>query len=173
MTDTLADVACLVAAFSYALGGMYGRRFKSLPPLQVATGQLTGATLIILPAATLIDRFWDLPVLGLAGCGALAGIVLLCTVLAYILYFRILAVSGATNLMLVTFMLPLNAPFLGSLALGEPIGKAGLAGMVLIGSGLPAIDGRLLGHFRRRQRPRRAPLATHRRSGRHASADRI
>ncbi len=69
---------------------------------------------------------------------------MLCTVLAYILYFRTLAVSGATNLMLVTFLLPLAALLLGNLVLGERIGWPSLAGMALIGAGLAAIDGRLL-----------------------------
>ena len=74
---------------------------------------------------------------------ALAGIALLSTALAYMLYFRILATVGATNLLLVTFLLPISALLLGVLALGETITAGALFGMLLVGAGLAAIDGRL------------------------------
>jgi drug/metabolite transporter (DMT)-like permease len=139
-----ADAGCLLAALSYAVGGLYARRLRGVSPMQMATGQLIGATLIMLPVAAVFDRFWELPLPGAATCGAMAGIVLLCTVLAYILYFRILAVSGATNVMLVTFLLPVNALLLGFLVLGEQVRWASLVGVALIGAGLAAIDGRVL-----------------------------
>jgi len=154
----MADAACLLAALSYAFGGIYARRLRGVTPMQMATGQLMGATAIMLPLATIFDRFWALPMPGAATWGAMAGIVVLCTVLAYILYFRILAASGATNVMLVTFLLPLNAVLLGNLVLGEPIRAASVAGMVLIGGGLAAIDGRLL--RRRKKSPATLPVAT-------------
>jgi drug/metabolite transporter (DMT)-like permease len=69
---------------------------------------------------------------------------MLSTVLAYFLYFRILASAGATNLMLVTFLIPVSAILLGVLVLGEQLEPQHLAGMALIGAGLAAIDGRLL-----------------------------
>ncbi len=150
------DLACLAAAFSYALAGIYGRRFRGLPPLQIATGQLTGATLVMLPLAALVDRFWLLPMRGVRTWEALAAIAVLCTVLAYILYFRILATSGATNLLLVTFLLPASALLLGALFLGEHVPPRAYGGMALIGAALAAIDGRMWRAIRRPVIARRA-----------------
>lgn len=150
--DSYGEVACLLAAVSYALAGIYGRRFRGLPPLHVATGQITCAAALTLPIAAVTEKFWTLPMPSLAAWGAFGGIAFLCTALAYILYFRILASAGATNLLLVTILLPVSALLLGSLVLGEQITVAAVAGMALIGAGLVAIDGRLLMVLR----PRRA-----------------
>jgi drug/metabolite transporter (DMT)-like permease len=144
------EAACLLAALSYAFAGIYGRRFRGLPSLHVATGQVTGATLVMLPIAAAVDHFWTLPMPGVQVWAAFGGIALLCTVLAYILYFRILAAAGATNLLLVTFLLPVTALALGHVVLGEPIKPAAIAGMALIAMGLAAIDGRVAGLLRQR-----------------------
>jgi drug/metabolite transporter (DMT)-like permease len=85
MSESLpGEAACLLAALFYAFAGIYGRRFKGLPPLQVATGQITGATLVMVPVAAVTERFWTLPLPSGTVWGAFAGIALLCTVLAYI-----------------------------------------------------------------------------------------
>ena len=138
------EAACLMAALSYAIGGQFARRLQRMPPMQVATGQLTASTLVVLPLAAILDRFWLLPAPAAGTWAALAGIALLCTALAYILFFRIMATAGATNAMLVTFLLPVSALLLGWLFLGEPIPMRAYAGMALIGAGLAAIDGRVL-----------------------------
>ena len=75
---------------------------------------------------------------------AMAGLALFCTTLAYILYFRLLATAGATNALLVTFLIPITAILLGALFLDEQLESRHFAGMALIGAGLAAIDGRLL-----------------------------
>ena len=141
--QVLAELAILGAAFSYALAGIYGRRFQATPPLVTALGQVSASTLMMLPLALLIDRPWSLPAPGLATLGALAGSALLSTALAYVIYFRILATAGATNLMLVTFLIPVSALILGTTILGELLTSGQLAGMALIGLGLATIDGRL------------------------------
>jgi drug/metabolite transporter (DMT)-like permease len=74
---------------------------------------------------------------------AIVGLATLSTALGYILYFRILATAGATNLLLVTFLIPVSAIVLGASVLGEALGPQQLGGMALIGAGLAAIDGRL------------------------------
>ena len=66
------------------------------------------------------------------------------TAFAYFLYFRILASAGATNLLLVTFLIPISAILLGTAFLSEALLPRQIAGMALIGLGLAAIDGRLL-----------------------------
>lgn len=144
------EAACLLAALSYAFAGIYGRRFKGLPSLHAATGQLTAATMIILPIAAVTERFWALPMPNAGVWEALGSIALLCTVLAYILYFSILATAGATNLLLVTFLLPVSALLLGCLALGEHVEPASVLGLGIIGAGLAAIDGRPIAALRAR-----------------------
>lgn len=142
--ETLAQIAVLTAAMTYAFASLFGRRFKGLPPTIVACGQVTCSTLLLIPLVLVVDRPFDLALPGHATWASLLGIGILSTALAYILYFKILALAGATNLMLVTFLIPISALLLGSLFLGEIITRAQLAGMALIGAGLALIDGRLL-----------------------------
>lgn len=136
------EALCLLAALSYGLGIVYGRRFKGLPAIKIATGQLSAATVIILPFAA-TEHFWTLPMPSLQIWAALAGISLLCTVVAYILFFQILARAGATNVALVTLLLPIVALVLGYFALGEKTYLTSLIGMALISASLAVIDGRL------------------------------
>ncbi len=71
------------------------------------------------------------------------------TAIAYVLYFRILATAGATNLLLVTFLIPVSAILLGAAVLGETLEPGHFAGMAMIGAGLACIDGRPLRRLRR------------------------
>ena len=139
-----AQLMCLAGALSYAFAGIYGRRFHAMgvPPLATATGQVVASSLILLPLVMVVDRPWTLPPPGLATIGALVGVAAISTALAYVLYFRILATAGATNLLLVTFLIPVSAILLGTLFLGEVLLPRHVAGMALIGAGLAAIDGR-------------------------------
>ncbi len=138
-------VAVLAAAFSYSLAGVFGRRFQSLgvTPVVTAAGQVTASTLVLMPISLLIDRPWQLEWPGLEVAASLVALAALSTALAYILYFRLLAVAGATNLLLVTFLVPVSAILLGSAVLGEVLTLGHIAGMALIGTGLAAIDGRI------------------------------
>ena len=103
-----------------------------------------------LPLALVVERPWQFDP-GALTWAALLGVALLSTALAYVIYFRILASAGATNLLLVTFLIPVSALFLGVAMLGERPGASAFAGLALILAGLAAVDGRLL-----RLRPRRA-----------------
>ena len=142
--DVAGEIACLCAALTYGFAGIYGRRFKGIPALKVATGQITGSTLVLIPLTALIDHPWTLPMPSAHAFEAWVGIAVFSTALAYMIYFRILAVAGATNLMLVTFLLPISALILGVSFLGETITLQAIGGMALIGVGLAAIDGRLV-----------------------------
>ncbi|WP_322107676.1 DMT family transporter [Dongia mobilis] len=75
--------------------------------------------------------------------GAIIGLALLSTALAYVIFFRILRRAGSTNLSLVTLLIPVSALLLGVLFLGEVVEPHHLVGMGLIGSGLVILDGRL------------------------------
>ncbi|MBL6941350.1 MAG: EamA family transporter, partial [Rhodospirillales bacterium] len=75
---------------------------------------------------------------------------LLSTSVAYLIYFHILAKAGATNLLLVTFLVPVSALLLGILILDEQLSNHAIIGMALIFSGLACVDGRLFRLFKRR-----------------------
>lgn len=152
-TDALRDIGlyaraqfmCLAGAVSYAFAGIYGRRFREMgiTPMGTATGQVIASSLILLPLVMLVDRPWTIPPPSPVAIGALIGVAAISTALAYVLYFRILATAGATNLLLVTFLIPASAILLGTLFLGEVLLPRHYAGMALIGIGLATIDGRL------------------------------
>ena len=141
----LAQAAVLAAALSYAFAGVFGRRFRAMgiDPIVTAAGQVTGSSLVMFPLALLVDRPWTLVAPAGEVWAAVIGLAVLATAVAYILYFHLLAVAGAVNLLLVTFLIPVSAILLGVGILGEPITGPELIGMGLIGAGLSLIDGRL------------------------------
>jgi drug/metabolite transporter (DMT)-like permease len=148
--SVLAQVSVLTAAVFYALAGVYGRRFKrmGIDPILTATGQVTASALMLFPIAMLIDQPWTLPVPALPAWAAIIGSATLSTALGYVLYFRILSTAGATNLLLVTLLIPVSAIIMGAVGLGERLDVRQFAGLVLIGTGLAAIDGRCLPRLR-------------------------
>lgn len=156
-TGILPELACLVAAFVYACAGVYGRRFARMgvPPLMTAAGQVTASTALLLLLALAADRPWTLAFPSSGTLAAILALAAFSTALGYVLYFRILATAGATNLLLVTFLIPVSAILLGALVLGERLEARHFGGMALIGLGLAAIDGRLLNL---RGTPRAEPL---------------
>lgn len=143
-TNVVAQLMCLAGAISYAFAGIFGRRFRAMgiTPITTATGQVIASSILLLPLMLIIDQPWTLPTPSMAAIGALIGVASLSTALAYILYFRILSTAGATNLLLVTFLIPVSAIILGVLFLNESLQHKHIVGMVLIGIGLAAIDGR-------------------------------
>ena len=140
-----AQMMILAGAASYAFAGIFGRRFKAMgvSPMATATGQVIASSVILLPLVLMIDRPWTLPAPGWDAIAALIGVAAISTAFAYFLYFRILATAGATNLLLVTFLIPISAILLGTAFLSEALLPRQMAGMALIGLGLSLIDGRL------------------------------
>ena len=76
------------------------------------------------------------------------GTAILSTALGYLIYFRVLARAGATNVLLVTFLIPVSAILLGTLILGEQLATRHIVGMAAIALGLAAIDGRAMRLYR-------------------------
>ena len=141
---------CLAAAFSYGLSALVARRLLSnSPPLGTATFQMLASAAMMLPVAAVVERPWQLPMPGAATWLAVIGLAVMSTALAYIVFFQILRRSGATNVMLVTLLIPVTAILLGYLVLGESISLREIAGALVIGSALLLIDGRVLNFFRR------------------------
>ena len=146
----IGQVAVLGGAFSYALAAIYGRRFKKIDPVVVATGMLCGSTIMMIPMTFIVEQPWNLAP-GMITWAAILGLSVISTSLAYIIYFRILATSGPTNLLLVTFIIPVIAILLGVMVLGEKLGWNVFGGMTLIFLGLIAIDGRMIPKFGRKK----------------------
>lgn len=137
------------ASLSYALAFVVAKRIEGLAPQQMAAGQLTASTLIMLPVALFAHGGGGVAEASGGAWSAVLSLALVSTAFAYILYFRILAAAGATNASLVTLIVPASAVLLGAVFLGERLEAFEIGGMGLIAAGLVVIDGRLL---RRRSR---------------------
>ena len=148
--DFWAQLCALGAALSYGFASVFGRRFRELKvdPVMVATGQVTMSSLVLWPIALWIDGPQDILGLSFNAAASMFGLAVLCTSFAYIVYFLILERAGATNISLVTFLMPISAIILGVLVLGESILIKEIIGMTLIGLGLAIIDGRLFQRLR-------------------------
>lgn len=138
----------VVAAISYGLAATYGKRFRGIAPPVTAAGQLTAATLLVLPVSLVADSPWQLPLPPLPAVLAVLALALLSTAYGYILFFRIMAAAGATNTSLVTLLVPPSAILAGMLFLGERLTPLGMLGMALVLMGLVVLDGRVFARFR-------------------------
>ena len=138
-----AQAAVLLATVSYGYAGVYGKRFKGIDPILVAAGQLAASTVMMaaymLASGTLTDFALPSPTV----IWSLVGLALPCTAFAYVLFFTILSRAGATNVSLVTFLVPVSGVLLGIAFLGESLSPWHIGGMALIGLGLLILDGRL------------------------------
>ena len=102
----------------------------------------------MLPVALITDAPWTLPLPGLPFWAATGAIAVFSTSLAYYLYFQLLESAGASNSLLVTFLIPIGAVFLGGAFLGERFSLNQAAGVGLIAMGLVLLDGRILRGFK-------------------------
>lgn len=144
MSNMIGKLSCLAASIIYAFSAIYGKRFRGMDPVKTATGQITASTFMLFPIVLIFEHPWTLPMPALHVWGAIIGISLFSTVFAYILFFRILASAGATNAQLVTFLIPICALLLSWGVLNETIKFQSILGMIIIGLGLAAIDGRIV-----------------------------
>jgi drug/metabolite transporter (DMT)-like permease len=146
----LGILLCLAAALSYGVSALVARRLPpDVPPLGAATFQMLASAAMMIVVAGVVERPWGLPMPGVTTWLAVIGLAALSTALAYIVFFRILRRSGATNVMLVTLLIPVTAILLGVLVLGETISLREIVGALVIGGALLLIDGRALKFFQR------------------------
>ncbi len=117
--------------------------------MATATGQLIGSAVLLFPVAMLVEQPWENSMPSSAAVLSLLGMVTFSTALAYFLYFRILSTAGATNIALVTLLIPPFAIILGVMFLEEILTLQQFAGMLIIAAGLAAIDGRIFRLFKR------------------------
>ena len=126
----LGTLACVGATLCYALSTTWLKKYGgNVAPLPLSAASLVVASCVVapfLPAVPAAAAFTPLVLL------ALAGISLLCSAIAYLLYFRLIADIGPTRTLTVAFLIPLFAVLWGSLFLGEELGAGTLAGGLLI-----------------------------------------
>jgi len=142
-TNVLAELACLVAAASYGFGAVYSRRVRGVPPVMMAAGQLTMSTVLLLPVVLLFDHPGAFLTASRTAIWAMTSLALLSSALAYLIYFHLIARAGATNALIVTFLVPVSAILLGVVLLNEILEVRQFVGMMAIFVGVAAIDGRV------------------------------
>lgn len=141
----LGQLSVISAVICYSYATIYGRKFYSrgLPATAVASGQLNLAAITTAPIALALERPWNIRSLSQNSIGALVGLSVISTALAYLIFFKLLEASGATNTNLVTLLIPVTATLLCTAFLGEELEFEHLAGMTVIALGLLITDGRL------------------------------
>jgi drug/metabolite transporter (DMT)-like permease len=153
---SLGQMAVVAGTVSYACAAVWARaRLKGLSPVVAAAGMLTGAALMMGPLAVAVEgrpSFALSPVTWVA----IGYIALVATAFAYLLYYRVLAMAGSANLLLVTLIIPPVAILLGAWARGEALTSHAFAGFAMLTAGLLVLDGRVL---RRPRGARRADSA--------------
>ena len=151
---SLAQLAVIGGTLSYAIAAAWARKtLAGLAPQVAAAGMLTGASVLILPAALLIDGTPSWPTLPQT-YAAIGYFAVLGTALAYLLYYRVLAQAGSGNAMLVTLLIPPVAIVLGAVVLDERLGPAAFAGFALLALGMVILDGRVLSRQQHRDHQR-------------------
>ncbi len=143
---SVAQLAVLGASLSYALAGAWGRiASRGVEPLVAAAGMLTGSSLLMVPAAWLVDGApasgWGWPT-----WAALAYLAVICSAVAYLLFYRLLRRVGAGNTSLVTLMIAPVAILLGAAVYGEALPPRAYAGFGVLALGLGVLDGRIGRH---------------------------
>ena len=144
------QIAVLTATFCYAVSSIYSKRFKDwdVPPVITATMQALLGAILLLPLTLVLEQPWQAQLSTLWTPVAVVCLGVICSALAYLLFFRILANAGAVNLMLVALLIPVSACLLAAIFLGERLAGGDLLGMLIIFAGLLIIDGRLVPKLR-------------------------
>jgi len=139
---SLAQLAVIGGTVAYAVAGVWARKnLVGMPPQLAAAGMLTGATVIMLPLVYFVEGLptFDLHPRTLLAIGYYA---VIATATAYLLYYRVLAMAGSGNLMLVTLLVAPVAITLGTVVLSEKLSANALIGFVILAVGLIILDGR-------------------------------
>ena len=151
---SLAQLACVAAAFCYGSAGSWARaRLGHLEPRVAATGMLTASSLMMLPLTLLFEGSISFDLMPQTWA-AIAYYSIVATGGAFLLYYSILAKAGAGNLMLVTLLVAPIAIVIGAVVLGEALHPRHYAGFALLALGLAVLDGRVLSLLGSRRRNR-------------------
>lgn len=150
----IAIAAALLAALSYSIASTWARTAKSVEPFANAHGSMWAATLLVIPALPFFPSPAE-PTIGIMGAALALGV--LCSGIAYIIYFRLIQDVGPTSALTVTFLNPLFGILWGALFLGEVVGWHTVAGAAIVILGTALVTGFRPGFLARRavavQRP--------------------
>jgi drug/metabolite transporter (DMT)-like permease len=136
VSSAVAIGACLVATLFYGWSASFAKRhLTGVPPLAIAAGSQVSATVVLLVPAL---AWWPASSPGPSAWGAALALAVICTALAYVLYFRLIAHIGPARTISVTFLIPVFAVLWGGLFLGESVtlAMAGGCAVVLLGTSL-------------------------------------
>jgi drug/metabolite transporter (DMT)-like permease len=135
-------IAIIGSAVSIGLALVYTQKnLLGMPPLVAPTGQIITAVILLTPLSLIVDKPFSLPMPSLTAIGALLLITILSTVVAFILYFRIIEKVTATEISLTTYLNPVIAAILGVIILGETFGPSTFVGSSLIIIGAAVVNG--------------------------------
>jgi drug/metabolite transporter (DMT)-like permease len=135
----LAFGACILAPACYGLAGVYIRkRATGVPPMAMAGGSLLAAGLVMLP---LLFIFPPRAAVSLPVAGITVGFALLCSAVAYVIYYRLIAQAGATSALTVTLLVPIFAMVWELAFLGERITATMVGGAAVVLAGTFLIAG--------------------------------
>ena len=134
----LAIAAALLASFNYGVASTYAKSAKKVDPFANAHGSMWGAALLVLPALLFFPSH-SAPTIGIMGAVLALGV--LCSGVAYLMYFRLIADVGPTSALTVTFLTPLFGILWGTLFLGEIVGWYTVAGAAIVIVGTALVTG--------------------------------
>jgi drug/metabolite transporter (DMT)-like permease len=134
----VAVVAALAAAFCYGVASNYARSAKSIAPFANAHGSMWASALLVLPALPFFPPSGQ-PTIGVTGAVVALGV--LCSGIAYLLYFRLIEEVGPTSALTVTFLNPVFGILWGALFLGEVVGWYTVVGAAIVLAGIALVTG--------------------------------
>jgi drug/metabolite transporter (DMT)-like permease len=134
----IALVAALAAALSYSIASLYARTAKSVEPFANAHGSMWASSLLVLPVLPFFPATGQ-PTITVAGAVIALGV--LCSGIAYLLYFRLIEEIGPTSALTVTFLNPVFGILWGALFLGEVVGWYTIAGSAIVLAGTALVTG--------------------------------
>jgi drug/metabolite transporter (DMT)-like permease len=134
----IAIAAVLFASFNYGIASNYARQAKAVEPFANAHGSMWASALMVLP----VVPFFPAPGEHTVGImGAVIALAVLCSGVAYLIYFRLIQDVGPSSALTVTFLSPLFGILWGVLFLGETVGWYTFAGAAIVITGTALVTG--------------------------------
>jgi len=134
----IAIAAVLFASFNYGIASNYAKQAKTVEPFSNAHGSMWASTLLVLPALLFFPAPGE-PTIGIMGAVLALGV--LCSGVAYLIYFRLIQDVGPSSALTVTFLSPLFGILWGMLFLGESVGWYTFAGAAVVITGTALVTG--------------------------------
>ena len=134
----IAIAAVLFASFNYGIASNYAKQAKAVEPFSNAHGSMWASTLLVLPALPFFPAPGE-PTIGIMGAVLALGV--LCSGVAYLIYFRLIQDVGPSSALTVTFLSPLFGILWGMLFLGESVGWYTFVGAAIVITGTALVTG--------------------------------